>query len=133
VLALALTCHVLAAAADPLDVPGAPYAHPVLAPAAQPSVDVTAAPHHRTAAAWYVLPSAALGAGTLSGIAGFFFWFAASGGDSTSTNLAFGLSTAGVALAALGVWGIWFIAHERNAEAEPPETLTAAVSPPGSP
>ena len=74
-----------------------------------------------------------MAAGAIAMLAGFFFWFAASGGDSTSTNLAFGLSTAGVALAALGVWGIWFIAHERNAEAEPPETLTAAVSPPGSP
>jgi hypothetical protein len=127
---LAAFCAVLVAAGDPLDVPGAPYAQPVLAavPAAPPSAEAVAAPQHRTSAAWYALPSAALGAGGLSGIAGFFLWFAASGGDSRFTNLAFGLSTAGAAALALGVWGIWWIAHQRNVETEPVDPSTAALS-----
>jgi hypothetical protein len=125
---LAVFCAVLAAAADPLDVPGAPYAQPVLAPATAPSVEVTAPALHHTSAAWYVLPSAALGVGGLSGIAGFFPWFAAGGGDSRLTNLAFGLSTASVAVLALGVWGIWWIAPRRNVESEPLDAPTAAPS-----
>jgi hypothetical protein len=130
---LAVFCAVLVAAADPLDVPGAPYAQPVsLAPAATPSTEATIAPPHVTSAAWYVLPSASLGVGALSSLTGFFLWFAASGGDSKLANLALGASTAGVALLALGVWGVWWIAHQRNVETEQLDAVTAAL-PPASP